>query len=290
MEFTLQPHSPFSFQAVVESHGWAQLAPFSKPTDDQLDYLVELPDRSVARLNFSAAPAGLQVTTPDALSSAQLKQVQDYSAWMFGLELDLEGFYRRAREESKLAHVLQEARGRVLRSATVFEDVVKTILTTNVQWGGTKRMAAGLVAAFGAPHPDEPQQRAFPTPPRLAELTQAQMDEKVRLGYRTPYVLQLAQEVTGGQRDLEALKHSDLPSDEIRRELLAIKGVGSYAAANLLMLLGRHDAIPIDSWARKMVSQEFYDGQPVTAAQIEAVFENWGAYRGLAFWFWNWSQ
>ena len=41
--------------------------------------------------------------------------------------------------------------GRLLRSPTVFEDLVKVICTTNVQWGGTKRMVRELVDAFGLP-------------------------------------------------------------------------------------------------------------------------------------------
>lgn len=290
MEFILQPEAPFSLQVVVESHGWAQLAPFEKMADDRLKYLLELPDGLVLAVEFSAVPGGLRVTSADRTTPQQREQVQEIAAWMFGLELDLTDFYRLASAEPRLAHVELQAHGRVLRSASVFEDVVKTILTTNVQWGGTKRMVSGLVQAFGTAHPDDPQLRAFPSPSRLAVLDEGQVDTQVRLGYRTPYVLELARQVDSGQRDLEAFKHSRLPTPELRQQLLSIKGVGNYAAANLLMLLGRYDAIPIDSWAHKMVSQEFFAGQPVTAAQIEAVFERWGDYRGLAFWFWNWSQ
>jgi 3-methyladenine DNA glycosylase/8-oxoguanine DNA glycosylase len=290
MEITLQPASPFSYHSVVDSHGWAQLAPFDRYQDGRLGYVTELAGGQVVSLAFSAAPGGLRVSATDELAPEQQAQVQEMAAWMFALEVDLAEFYELARQEPKLAHVLPQARGRVLRSASLFEDVVKTILTTNVQWGGTKRMVAGLVEAFGAAHPGDPQPRAFPTAERLAGLDEMRIAEHVRLGYRTPYVLELAREVASGRRDLEALKHSDLPTAELRRELLSIKGVGGYAAANLLMLLGRYDAIPIDTYAHKMVSQEFYGGEPVTPAQINAAFESWGAYRGLAFWFWDWEN
>jgi 3-methyladenine DNA glycosylase/8-oxoguanine DNA glycosylase len=71
--------------------------------------------------------------------------------------------------------------------------------------------------------------------------------------------------------------------------VLAIKGVGAYAAANLLMLLGRYDFVPVDSWALKMVSHEWHDDEPVSQAEVEAAFERWGAWKGLAYWFWDWS-
>jgi len=89
--------------------------------------------------------------------------------------------------------------------------------------------------------------------------------------------------------DLEALKHSDLPTPELRKRLLGLKGVGDYAAANLLMILGRYDAIPVDSWALKMVSNEWYGGAPVGRAEVEAAFEGWGEWKGLAYWLWDWT-
>jgi 3-methyladenine DNA glycosylase/8-oxoguanine DNA glycosylase len=71
--------------------------------------------------------------------------------------------------------------------------------------------------------------------------------------------------------------------------LLTINGVGPYAAANLLLILGRTDFIPIDSWALKLVSHEWYDGKPVTPKDVEKHFERWGEFKGLAFWFWDWK-
>jgi 3-methyladenine DNA glycosylase/8-oxoguanine DNA glycosylase len=65
--------------------------------------------------------------------------------------------------------------------------------------------------------------------------------------------------------------------------------VGAYAAANLLMILGRYDFLPVDSWALKLVSHEWHGGEPVGAAEVEAAFVDWGAWQGLAYWFWDWS-
>jgi len=109
------------------------------------------------------------------------------------------------------------------------------------------------------------------------------------LGYRAPYVLELARSLASGALDLEGFKATDTPTPELRQELLAIKGVGEYAAANLLMLLGRYDFVPVDSWALKMVSHEWYAGEAVGRAEVESAFERWGEWKGLAYWFWDWS-
>ena len=102
-------------------------------------------------------------------------------------------------------------------------------------------------------------------------------------------IYQLAARVVSSQFDLESLKTSDLPTHELRKELLRINGVGPYAAANLLLILGRTDFIPIDSRALKLVSHEWYDGKPVTPKDLEKHFARWGEFKGLAFWFWSWK-
>jgi 3-methyladenine DNA glycosylase/8-oxoguanine DNA glycosylase len=111
----------------------------------------------------------------------------------------------------------------------------------------------------------------------------------VRVGYRAKALHQLAVQVASKQLDIESFKTSSLPTLELRKELMKINGVGPYAAANLLMILGRHDFIPIDSWALKVVSNEWYRGKPVTPKQVEKRFERWGEYKGLAYWFWDWD-
>ncbi|HUV90308.1 MAG TPA: hypothetical protein VMY80_11690, partial [Anaerolineae bacterium] len=77
---------------------------------------------------------------------------------------------------------------------------------------------------------------------------------------------------------------------QLRKQLRAIKGVGDYAVACLLILLGRYDAVPVDSWALTLVSREWYGGNPVGRAEVEAAFERWGQWQGLAYWFWGWSH
>ncbi|MEW5871267.1 MAG: Fe-S cluster assembly protein HesB [Chloroflexota bacterium] len=297
MQLSIPARPPFDFNNVVRSHGWYQLAPFHyDEAAGVLTYVDRLASGRVLALGLSGGPAQACVTLESELASAEIDEVRRKVSWMLGLEQDFSAFYALASQEPKLEHVAAAARGRVLRSPTFFEDVVKTILTTNTQWGGTIRMDARLVGQYGEPLPlaGEPlplagERRAFPTPQRLAEVDEASLRQAVGLGYRAPYVLELARRAAGGELDLEAFKTSDLPTLELRKRLLAIKGIGAYAAANLLMLLGRYDFLPIDSWALKVVSHEWHHGEAVTPAQVEAAFEGWGAWKGLAYWFWQWS-
>jgi len=289
MHMYLAARPPFSFSAVADSHGWRQLAPF-RGDGEALSYVIRLDSGRVTELNLAGAGDGADVSTADNLAPAEQEEVAATVTWMLGLDQDLSPFYEIAADEPKLAAAAAGAKGRILRSPTLFEDVIKTILTTNTVWGSTKRMVANVVNLFGDLLPADPERRAFPTPAQLAVTDEATLRSDARLGYRAPHVLDLAQRVAAGALDLEALRTSDLPTPELRKRLLSLKGVGPYAVANLLMLLGRYDAIPIDSWALSVVSKEWHDGARVGPAEVEAAFDRWGEWKGLAFWFWDYAR
>jgi len=280
---------PFSLPAVIRSHGWAGLAPFQTNEDrDELQYIDRLASGKVVKLTIRQRGQTVEIEIDPRPDPGQQAEITDHVTWMLGLEQDLADFYDLAGEEPKLAHVPDGAKGRILRSPTLFEDAVKTILTTNTAWSGTVRMVASIVDEFGSPWPGDPSRHAFPGPGPLAEASEDDL-RAAGLGYRAPYVGQLAASIDSGELDLEALKTSDLPTDELRKRLLSITGIGDYAAANLLMILEHYDYLPVDSWARKMVSNEWYDGEPVGREEVESAFEKWGPWKGLAYWFWDWS-
>ena len=299
VKFVLSARPPFNFLSVLNSHGWRQLAPFSYDENaNTLSYVMRLSTGRVIELRLREAQEGVIVET-GKLDRAERKEVTEKVTWMFGLDMDFSRFYAASGAEPKLARAKGRALGRVLRSPSLFEDVIKTILTTNTLWTATKNMTQKLVNEFGAslwdgsrvvaPTAPRTETKAFPTPEAIAASNPDVLREKIRVGYRAPAIHQLAVRVASGQFDLESLKMSNLPTLELRKKLLSINGVGPYAAANLLMLLGRHDFIPIDSYALKMVSHEWYGGEPITAKEVEERFEKWGEFKGLAFWFWDWA-
>lgn len=289
MKFALPARKPFNYMSVIQSHGWVQLAPFHFDDESStLRYVLQLSNGRVIELSLREGADGLAVETAK-LDRSERREVTDKVDWMFGLDMDFSRFYAASRGEPKLAHAKKRSLGRVLRSPTLFEDVVKTILTTNTLWGATKNMTRKLVDQFGASLDEKTEKRAFPSPASMAASSPEVLKEAIRVGYRAPALHQLAVRTASGELDLESLKTSSLPTLELRKELMKINGVGPYAAANLLMILGRHDFIPIDSYALKMVSHEWYKGKPITAKEVEKRFEKWGEFKGLAFWFWDWS-
>lgn len=285
---TLPARPPFNFNSVVKSHGWMQLAPFTYEEHlKTLRYTDHLGSGRVVEYRIRPASGGVQVEVPGPLSGPERSEIAHKVTWMLGLDQDFTSFYKASRGEPGLRKARRLAHGRVLRSPTFFEDVLKTILTTNTLWAATRRMTLNLVNTFGAAGPDGT--RAFPAPEQIADAGQAALRNKVRVGYRAPAIHELGKRVASGELDLEAFKTSALPTLELRKHLLQIRGVGPYAAANLLMILGRPDFIPIDTYALKMVSLEWHRGRKITPKQVERAFKRWGEFKGLAYWFWDWK-
>jgi 3-methyladenine DNA glycosylase/8-oxoguanine DNA glycosylase len=204
------------------------------------------------------------------------------------LDEDLSEFYALTAEDPDLSWVTNGA-GRLMRSQTVYEDVVKTICTTNTSWGGTVRMVNAIVEHLGAPAPgaraEGPLGRAFPSPAAMAEAPESFYRDEARAGYRGPYLRSLAESVAGGEIDLEELataEPDDLPDDEVAVHLLALPGVGPYAAAHIMMLIGRYSRLVLDSWTRPKYAS--LNGRKAKDTAIERRFRRYGRYSGLAFW------
>lgn len=286
----LVPRPPFKLSSVVQSHGWVQLAPFQ--TDKRrLDfrYVDQLASGLVVEYHVEEADtARVSAAASRKLGTGDRLEISQRVRWMLNLDLNLDEFYEAAGQESKLAGVADAGRGRFLRSPTLWEDVVKTILTTNVTWAGTVAMVRALVGALGEPSTISPG-RAFPTPACIAASTAAELAATARLGYRAPYIHELACRIAAGEIDLESFRDPSLPTEELRRRLRSLKGVGPYAAASLMTLLGRYDFIPVDSWALTLVSHEWHGGNRVKPAEVEPHFAQWGKWKALAYWLWDWD-
>ncbi|MBN1264166.1 MAG: hypothetical protein JXA25_01645 [Anaerolineales bacterium] len=288
---------PFNFLSVVHSHGWYQLAPFLFEDEPALETIVRVRSGIVLPVRMVPVEGGVALRAGLEIGEADRRDLCDQVAWMLDLERDFSEFYQLADREPKLQQARTRAQGRLLRSPTIFEDVVKTILTTNTSWAGTKRMVSALVELYGdSPvgvaeklSDADPARKAFPTPQRLSETSEEELREKARLGYRAPFVYELAKKAASGELALEALKHHRMPADQLHKFLLGIKGVGGYAAAHLLLLLGQYDYIPVDSWARKLVSVEWFAGEGIGDKEVKDKFETWGNWKALAFWLWDWE-
>jgi 3-methyladenine DNA glycosylase/8-oxoguanine DNA glycosylase len=282
---------PVDLWRTISSHGVADLPPNLIHEDARtLEVTLRVQRGRPRMVRVAQGPDGKAAVTvvgdgpSPALAEALLKRV----AHVLRLDEDLSDFYERVREDPDLSWAAAGA-GRLLRSATVFEDVVKTICTTNCAWSGTVRMVTALVDHLGEPAPGAaaagPYGRAFPTPTAMAEAGDDFYKDVARAGYRGPYLRSLAASVADGSVDLEELERAsreELPDEEVAARLLALPGVGPYAAAHVMMLVGRYSPLILDSWTRPKYAR--VNGRKASDAAIVRRFRRYGPYSGLAFW------
>jgi 3-methyladenine DNA glycosylase/8-oxoguanine DNA glycosylase len=282
---------PVDFRRTVASHGVADLPPLRlDPRSRWLEVTLPVPGSRPATVHVEEGPRGRAVVTPlgGSPSQRQAEAILAAVAHVLRLDEDLSAFYALAAEDPELAWAAQGA-GRMIRSPTVFEDVVKTICTTNCTWSATERMVGALVEHLGEPAPssgDGPYGRAFPTPAAMAAADESFYRDVVRAGYRGAYLRSLASSVAEGTLDLEELGRASpehLPDEELGARLLALPGVGPYATAHIMMMLGRYSRLILDSWTRPKYAS-LNRGRAVKDATIERRFRRYGPYAGLAFW------
>ncbi len=212
---------------------------------------------------------------PDGKLSAREREfVRNAVTRIFRLEDDLAPFYAMIEEDPLLGWAAAGA-GRMLASPTVFEDVIKTICTTNCSWSATERMTKALVALGGG---------TFPDPQTLAKTPDAWYRDVAKMGYRGPYVREIAERVARGELDPERyLPRFGMSDEEVEDALLQLPGIGPYAAAHVMQLLGRHRRLILDSWTRPKYLRISKKKQAKDSTIVRA-FNRYGDYAGLAFW------
>ncbi|HTA55382.1 MAG TPA: hypothetical protein VK755_11635 [Candidatus Acidoferrales bacterium] len=264
---------PISFARTVHSHGCARLAP-AQIQEPPLVYRRALRiGKRVVVLSMRERDGKLIVETNVRLRQDDADVARAAVARMFRFDDDLSPFYAQIAGDETFGWAAAGA-GRILASPTVFEDVIKTICTTNCAWSGTIRMTQAL-ADLG--------EGAFPEAERLAATPESWFREVARMGYRGAYVRAIATDVARGELDLESLRSDRYGDDDVEQRLLALPGIGPYGAAHVMQLLGRHRQLIFDSWTRPKYLR-LAGKKRAKDSTIRRAFARYGAYAGLAFW------
>jgi 3-methyladenine DNA glycosylase/8-oxoguanine DNA glycosylase len=273
---------PVDLRRTLYSHGVADLPPARITPDARLLEVTLRAGRGARTVRVSEGAPGrarieiLGRPLGERGRAALLAQLSH----MLRLDEDLSEFYALAAGDPALAWVTTGA-GRMLRSPTVFEDVVKTVCTTNCAWSGTVRMVTAIVEALGTASPTGG--RAFPNADAMAAAGEDFYRDVARAGYRGAYLRTLADEVAAGRLDLEELNDPALPDAEVEERLLALPGVGPYAAAHVMLTsLGRYSRLVLDSWTRPTYAR--LRGRKTSDKAIARHFRRYGRFAGLAFW------
>src|ERR1041384_3866739 len=136
MELKIPTPRTFSFRRTVASHGWYQLPPFALDTKMwQLTRVIDLGAKPPVTISMVGRKHYVRVSAARPLTKADAAIVLRDARHILRLDDDLREFYVVTDNDPEFSWVSQQGAGRLLRSPTVFEDLVKMICTTNFSWG-----------------------------------------------------------------------------------------------------------------------------------------------------------
>jgi 3-methyladenine DNA glycosylase/8-oxoguanine DNA glycosylase len=283
MLITISTPPTFSFKRTVISHGWCELLPFAIDRDRwTLTRTLDLGATPPLTVTLSAAKRSVHINTSRTIGKQATNAVLNQVRHILRLDDDLKPFYQTMKGDPEFAWVSVQGAGRMLRSPTVFEDLVKMICTTNCSWALTQKMVTGLVENLGRKSSNS--HWTFPTPEAMALMPEKFYVKEVRAGYRAGYLKELADRVASGELNVESWLTSSLPTPALLKEMKGVKGVGDYAAENLLKLLGRYDGLALDSWTRSKFYSVRNNGRKAADKKIARYYSRFNEWRGLALW------
>ena len=283
MELRIPTPRTFSFKRTIISHGWYGLLPFV--LDDakyELTRVIDLGSKPPVTIVISGRKDHVRINTSRALGKTDAAKVTRDARHILRLDDDLQPFYLATSTDPEFAWIGTQGAGRMLRSPTVYEDLVKMICTTNCSWALTKKMVTGLVENLGRESNDG--RRSFPTAEVMAAMPLEFFVDEVRAGYRAPYLKELAARVASGELNVQQWLTSPLSTAELTKEIKGVKGVGPYAAESVLKLLGRYDGLALDSWTRARFFQIRNGGRKANDKKIARYYSRFNEWRGLALW------
>ena len=282
-EVIVQSGNDFHFQNTVDSHGWRNLLPFAFVEEiNEVTRIQQLKDGTVVKLFISEHSDGIhaRVEGVDGLSEEQRGEIHDLLHRCFSVHWDLTPFYTAMQAHPNYHWIEQKQVGRIFVSPTVWEDLAKTLLTTNTTWAQTKQMVRRL-CELGEPYSDT--EFSFPTPEKIAAIPFQEFSDHVRIGYRAPYLHELATKIANNELNPEAWYHQQYNSRDLYKEMRALKGFGDYAVGTVMRLLGYFDYIAIDTVCRASY-KHVAKSETATDKEIRRYYEPFGEWQGLAMW------
>jgi 3-methyladenine DNA glycosylase/8-oxoguanine DNA glycosylase len=129
MPFTVQIPDSFSVHETLHSHGWRQLAPYRWDEEaGTLQWPQKLRDGDISVIRIRANGSDINI---ESSVEADYEEITAVVRHILQLDINFDEFRTFCSRHEELAHVVERKQGHLLRSPTMFEDVVKVICTVS---------------------------------------------------------------------------------------------------------------------------------------------------------------
>ena len=266
-----------NLESTVKSHGWVNLPPFIWNEQKKRLHRHENMDGKQVELILAQKNEKMMCScySSSVLSKFDKSLLRERFLYMMGHEIQLDGFISLAKTlDPQIYKLANRGWARFLRGTSLFEDVVKTLFTTNASWQFTQLMCRRLLEE--CPRQDQTIQNSlfFPSLEEISEISVSVLEKKCKLGYRAQYLKNVARAF------MEKDSFAGWSTSEVLSYLKGVKGLGEYSINHIGMLLGKYDQIPVDSEVRGYFRQV---GRPENREFIYSHYQNWHPYEFLAY-------
>ncbi|MBP2078491.1 DNA-3-methyladenine glycosylase family protein [Oceanobacillus polygoni] len=234
----------------------------------------------------------IQVECPtNNLSINSFEKAAAYVRYWFDLDQDLAGFYEMANQDKVLQEITQKYDGlRIIRIPDLFEALTWAIIGQQINLSFAYTLKKRFVEQFGESLTFEGQTYwLFPTFEKIAAIA---IDDLRKLQFSTrkaEYIIGIARAMAAGELTKEALLQKR-DREQIRKSLLALKGVGAWTA-DYVMMKCLHDlaAFPIaDVGLQNALKEQLRLERKPTVEEMEEIALNWQGWQAYAtFYLWR---
>jgi len=290
LEIVLRPIPPFDFDSTVH-------VPHYFPT---LDFDWQ-PNTMWQTLNFDRNLLGLKmenngvtdkpkikltIYSKKKLSEEENEKIVKELNWRYGLDEDISEFFKEFKDDKFLKPVFRRLKGMRNNCAnSLYELLIISIVLQNATVRRTVQMMNNLFNAYGAKlRFDNKELFAYWSPEDLKGIREEEL-RSLKVGYRAKMIKLVSEAFGEGEIDESKIRKMD--TEDVKKELMKLYGVGPATAQNILSgYLRRYDAFDLKGklWEQKILSRVMFKKELVHAEEITEEFEKrYGKWKGLAF-------
>jgi len=248
----------------------------------------------VATTFFNGDPENpeFHIETPEDLSKNEIEQANKTLARILGTNLDLRPLYDRAENDPVLGPKLTEFYGlKRMARGTLLEDIIYRIVQMQLSHKPTaKKMTYRMREAYGTHLTHNGKTlAAWPRPFQLAKADPAQIRKMGPTLRKGEYLVDLSQDILGGEVDIEWLDKKASP-EEFYNTISKVRGIGPTSAQDLMLFRERTDAFfpsnkkkGEEKGLRKWIILSYgSDPGNTSEKEFDKMTQNWRGYEAAA--------
>ncbi len=215
------------------------------------------------------------VSFDDVEIEPDTKEVRELFAKNFWLDYPLEDFYNAFSDDPYMSKVIKRGRGlRLMHDLDPEGMFLRAILMQNSTVKQQRDYQRCLMGYFGLKH-------RFPNAEEILKLDEEKL-RRCKLGYRARYLVSAARAIVEGKYNLSQLK--ELKTKKLREKLMELPGIGPKIADMILVYaFWRRDAFPMDTWIRKALIREYFEGKKQSDIALrEFALDYFGKHASIA--------